>query len=1094
MIRYANIIKQLNLKRFGLGILLSKRWVKKAYLLKPFFAFLTLFFAGIFTGHAQTPLPQSFLDSLGIHNTSKVNCGTDIMLDNLRKNPSYRALEEQMNDEILRMQGMMSDDTITVPVVVHIVNMNPYGISDAQVLAGIQNLNDAFSKSGPYSASAGADTKIRFCLAKTDPDGGITNGITRTKSFYANSLNKDIEDARLKNLIQWDPAHYVNIWLIQSIESEAYASFSCGSWYRLRVGGYATLPPGGGSLDGIVVTGFGALLAHEMGHYLGLYHTFEGGCSNYDCTTNGDRVCDTPPDNSVRPSVSCSIPENSCSTDTLSSYSNGFFTTDVPDQIANFMDYGNGGCSNQFTQGQADRMRAAILTQRAGLLVNKCDPPCVENIVAGFTRDIDYSVIGNTITFTNTSTGATNYEWLVNDVVVSTNVDYTHTFNDIGKDKITLKAFNSPGCFASSTAYVITGCGVSARFFTDKQAIASTINIYEDSIKFTNTSVNGTSFQWLMSNDKGMTEQVISTDVNFTYIFPVAGNYAVRLIATNGTCSDTTGIFRIPVADPTSDADIFASSFTCFGGNQVKVDFCIADYGYASIPKGVPVSFYDADPRKPGANKLPSTMYLNRDVPGGNCYVCFSHVLNIPYKGLSMVYVAVNDSGNVTPLVLPNTPLVEKNYSNNIVSAQIMRTTVRVSICDGQNYSGHTKTGTYIDTLVSKITGCDSIRTLILQVNPVPFTTVTTEICAGENYAGHTTTGTYVDVYKTVAGCDSTRTLYLTVKPTPKTVLDISICDGESFEGYTKSGDYVDVFKAANGCDSTRTLHLTVKPRSFTTIDISICQGESYFVAGDFQTKTGTYYDTLLNHLGCDSIITTKLTVHPLPQPDLGEDRGICMGDILILDPGSFSSYLWHDGSTDNTFSTTAVGHYSVEVTSMFGCKNKAEMNVLRIDTLPVNFLRSDTSLCRGNVVVLKTNRFDKYFWSTGETVSYINVTATGMYKLDAIDRNGCKGADSVYIDFYDCKDVWIPNAFTPNVDGLNDIFRPVFPAPVKNYLMTIRNRYGQKIFETTNLKAGWDGRFRGADQPVGVYVYVMSFIDVDGNPVMKKGTIRLIR
>ena len=61
------------------------------------------------------------------------------------------------------------------------------------------SLNNAFSRSGAYSASAGADTKLRFCIVKKDPNGGITTGITRTTSFFSNSLNKDIEDARLKN-------------------------------------------------------------------------------------------------------------------------------------------------------------------------------------------------------------------------------------------------------------------------------------------------------------------------------------------------------------------------------------------------------------------------------------------------------------------------------------------------------------------------------------------------------------------------------------------------------------------------------------------------------------------------------------------------------------------------------------------------------------------------------------------------------------------------------------------------------------------------------------------------------------------------------
>ena len=1049
-------------------------------------------FAMVLGVMAQKPLSQQFIDSAGLSKSGSDICGTDIMLSQLRRNPTYRTLEDQMNREIMRALNILTDDTLTLPVVIHIINQNPYTITDAQVINGINLLNDAFSKSGAYAASAGVDTKLRFCIAKKDPEGGITTGITRTTSFFSNSLNKDIEDGKLKNLIQWDPKKYINIWLITSIEAEAYANFSCGAWYRLRTGGYATLPPGGGVLDGIVITGFGHILAHEMGHYLGLYHTFEGGCTNNNCLTDGDKVCDTPPDRSVKPS--CSSPENSCSTDTLSNYSNGIFPADVPDQVSNFMDYGNSSCSNQFTQGQADRMRAAITTQRPGLLEDECQPPCIENIVASFTRDIAYSVVGNTLNFTNTSTGATSFEWLVNDSVISTSLNFSHIFNSVAKDKMTLRAFNTPGCFASYTSYVLTGCGVTARFYSDKQVIASKAGIYSDSIYFTNTSSNGLTYQWLLSNNKGMAEQVISTGFDFKYVFPSPANYLLRLIATNGSCSDTTDYYSIPVLDPTADGSVFASSFYCYGSNKVNVSFCIANYGYAPIPKGTPVSFYEADPRNPGAKKLSSTMYLPSAVPGGNCYICYNHVLAVHYKGLEKIYISINDSGLVAPLVFPNTNLVEGNYSNNVNTAQTLRTTINLTICDGSSYAGYKIAGTYIDTLVSKLNGCDSIRTLYLKVNPVYKTTVTTSICDGQNYGGHTASGTYVDHFKSANGCDSTRTLHLTVKPNRSTTINAVICEGYDFEGYTKSGNYIDHFTAANGCDSSRTLHLTVKPKSNTIINGSICEGESFFTDGGPKVSSGIYIDTLINYLGCDSIITTHLQVNPLPKPDLGVDRGICIGDTLQLNPGTFATYLWQDGSTNSTFSTIKLGHYAVKVTTQYGCIASAQMNAIRIDPLPKNFLRTDTSLCRGNTVVLEAPGFITYSWNTGENNASINVTKNGLYQLNVIDKNGCKGLDSVKILFYDCQDVWIPNAFTPDKNGLNEIFRPVFPAPVKNYRLQIWNRSGLRIFESSNTALGWNGKFKGIDQRVDIYVYVLSFVDIDGNNVLKKGTISLLK
>src|SRR5665647_313606 len=1233
--------------------------------------------------NAQQPTFYPFIDSSALFSKSVSGmCGNDKMLYQLRKNAAFRAKENKMNLDILNAIDTIKNDTIILPVVIHIINPNPYSITDAQVINGVNLLNDAFSKSGIYSASPGADTKIRFCLAKKDPDGGNSTGITRTTSFFSTHLNKDIEDDKLKNLIQWDPSRYINIWLITSIEGEAYASYSCGIWTRLREGGYATMPPFEASLDGIVVTGFGALLAHEMGHYLGLYHTFDGGCNNNNCLLDGDRVCDTPPDGSVSPSAGCNSPTNSCNTDTLSNYSNGFFHTDVPDQIANFMDYGNSACSIEFTQGQADRMRATIMTQRSGLLQNECDQPCPENIIANFTRNIAYSVTGNTIVFTNTSTGATNFQWLVNDSIISTGINFSYTFNTTGKIKVTLKAFNTIGCFAAYSDYIITGCGVTARFYTDKQTIASKIGILTDSIAFTNNSYNGVTYQWLMSNDQGMAQQVISTNVNLTYVFPTPANYSVRLVATNGSCSDTTEVYTVPVLDPTADGMPFNISLNCYQPNKVRVNFCITDFGYAPLPVNTPVNFYDADPALPGANKLSPTFYLPYSVPGGYCYMCFTHILNVDYHGLQKLYVVFNDTGNAVPVVLPNTSLIEKVYVNNIGNSQPTKTIIYDSICQGQNYAGHTASGIYVDTLTSIINGCDSVRTLYLTVkpviattitasicngqnyaghttsgkyidvfsavngcdstrtlyltvkptfktsiavsicegqnyyghslsgtfvdtyyasngcdsvrtvfltvkpvsrtniiaticsgqnyaghtssgtyvdtyfgvnscdsirtlhltvnpvyktsitasicqgenyaghaisgtytdiytaangcdstrilnlivNPVKFTTVTTSICQGQNYAGHTTSGTYVDVYSTTFGCDSTRTLHLTVKPTVSTSITAVICQDDNYAGHTTSGIFIDVYTAANGCDSTRTLQLTVNPKKFTTINAAICMGESYLAGGHQQTITGIYKDTLVTWLGCDSIITTNLTVNPLPKPDIGKDRGICIGDVLTLNPGTFVSYLWQDGSTNSTYSTNLVGGYYVLVANDFGCFASDTMKVLRIDPLPINFLPPDTSLCRGNVVQLKVPGYNNYLWSTGSTSASIDVIKSGTYNLQVIDRNGCKGTDSMKILYYDCAALWLPNAFTPNKDGLNDVFRPIFPAPVLNYRMQIWNRLGLLVFESTNYAIGWDGKFKSEFQPVGVYVYIITFKDIDGVYEKKTGIVSLLR
>ena len=132
------------------------------------------------------------------------------------------------------------------------------------------------------------------------------------------------------------------------------------------------------------------------------------------------------------------------------------------------------------------------------------------------------------------------------------------------------------------------------------------------------------------------------------------------------------------------------------------------------------------------------------------------------------------------------------------------------------------------------------------------------------------------------------------------------------------------------------------------------------------------------------------------------------------------------------------------------------------------------------------------YLWSTGSDKNFIDIMKPGIYSLMVTDRNGCKGTDSMKILYYNCDG--IPNAFTPNADGLNDVFRPVFPAPVSNYHLQIWNRWGLRVFESRNSAIGWDGKFKSVAQPIGVYVYIITFRDINGMDVMKKGIVTLVR
>lgn len=499
---------------------------------------ITFVLAGLYlsaqTNTANTLSPPCFTDELRL-----IKRNTD---------PGVLMREQQMNDAIAggnSANRMMT--TYTIPVVVHIIHNNgPENISNAQVFNAIQQLNDAFANSGSYQDPNGVNTDIQFCLAQQDENGVFTNGIDRVVSPLTN-LTVETDDIALKNLSRWDPTRYLNIWIVNSI-----TSISSGP----GVAGYAYLPTQHGlPEDGIVneASYFGTtvddskVLFHEVGHYLGLYHTFENGCVNNNCQTDGDRVCDTPPDQSTAP-VSCGNPINTCTSDVNDLSVNNPFRPvanggigDQPDLIENYMDYGFQVCQRLFTSGQKNRMIAALTGTRASLLQSiGCQPICSSPITIGFNMSASTITVGGTVNFTNTSSGATSFVWLVNNMQFSTATNSSYLFSTPGTYYIMLQASNNDfTCDESMTQVVIVECGAQAAFTVSPASpypVGATLN-------FTNSSTAATSYQWMID---GVLQ---STVFNYNQTFNTAGSHYAYLVAGNGQCNDTSTAFFFQIGN-----------------------------------------------------------------------------------------------------------------------------------------------------------------------------------------------------------------------------------------------------------------------------------------------------------------------------------------------------------------------------------------------------------------------------------------------------------------------------------------------------------------------------------------------------------------
>ena len=230
----------------------------------------------------------------------------------------------------------------------------------------------------------------------------------------------------------------------------------------------------------------------------------------------------------------------------------------------------------------------------------------------------------------------------------------------------------------------------------------------------------------------------------------------------------------------------------------------------------------------------------------------------------------------------------------------------------------------------------------------------------------------------------------------------------------------------------------------------------------------------------------------------------VCEGELAWLTaPGSGNeplTYQWTlpDGSTSQNSSlmffdasTTHSGQYRVKVSDALGCSDSTLLT-LQVTPNPRDWFLQDTILFENQYLLAGPAGYASYRWSTGDTMPEITVNTEGLYTLQLTTHNLCAGADSTYLKMLEAESPFlVPNAFTPNGDGLNDTFRPVATGDlIRQFSMVIYNRWGQKVFETSDPSIGWDGE----DAPAGVYSWVISFSDMVGKVAKIKGSVTLVR
>ena len=294
-------------------------------------------------------------------------------------------------------------------------------------------------------------------------------------------------------------------------------------------------------------------------------------------------------------------------------------------------------------------------------------------------------------------------------------------------------------------------------------------------------------------------------------------------------------------------------------------------------------------------------------------------------------------------------------------------------------------------------------------------------------------------------------------------------------------------------------------PKEIFPLTANVTGASAYLWSTKEQTQTilvssgGLYWAFVTVASQCEVVDTVEVMYRGNKKLDF-RDTAICKGSTLILDADFGNGiYNWvsdppqrvdQNQTKQSTYYVYAPGLYSV-VAQVGQCIYKDSLHVTFNDSVDLNIGR-DTSLCIGEEFVLhvKTNA-NEFTWQDGSAALSYVVGDSGIYRV--IAHNGC-GYDtaSVHIARKSCTcELTLPNAFTPNSDGLNDVFRPLHPCNMTEYLLRIFDRYGKLVYQTTDFSHGWNGTYNGMSADTGTFVWMASYRNADTKAMQfKKGFV----
>ena len=407
------------------------------------------------------------------------------------------------------------------------------------------------------------------------------------------------------------------------------------------------------------------------------------------------------------------------------------------------------------------------------------------------------------------------------------------------------------------------------------------------------------------------------------------------------------------------------------------------------------------------------------------------------------------------------------------------------------------------------------------------------------NGTNYNAAGAYTFTTTNSAGCDSLAIVNLTITFPTSSTTTINICSTElpylwNTQSFTTSGTYDVTLINQNGCDSNATLNLVVNqspPKPQVISNQTICQN----AISNSLTAVGTYpllwytnpvggvgssiapipstsvigvYNFYVSQINgnCESP-RSEIKIRVVRKPSLGNDMEahICFATYFnlntVYNTGSqTTAWTLNNTLVSNPSSINVSGNYQLVLSNSFGCTDTAMVNLIVQPQIVANAGPDDIAIYN-EPYQLNGSGGNQYLWSPASVLNnpaisnpMATITDQTQFILTVTDQYGCTDKDTVVIKALQGPSFYIPNAFTPNGDGMNDNFKPTYVGIQRLDYFRVFDRYGVVVFQTNNMGKAWDGFYKSIKQNAGNFIYIVKGIDKFGNEKVLKGNVLLIR